>query len=283
MHTIDFIPFCPGRNQVELLPTHFGQMLTYSDDQVIRNIIKQTGAFTEQHIIPVTRALKNLYDFTPEIFVDIGANIGTHSIFAVKSGIYEQVIAIEPDPRNFQLLVMNSILNKVHGQILFNSKALSNETKDAKFELSPNNFGDHRVITESTGVDGVFDEVKWERIMIETDLLDNVITTPLSRNNTLVWVDIQGHEGHMFEGAKEKFHGDDSPYIVCEFYPYGLLRSGGLTKFFNFLETRSRIIILGEHRWEETNRTVAETIELLRSFVVDNSTTEWHLDLLLIP
>ncbi len=264
---------------MELLPIHFGQILTYTDDQVIRNIIKQSGAFDEIQILGVTDILEKHFGFFPEIFVDIGANIGTHAIFALESGIYNRAVAIEPDPRNFQLLVMNSILNRVHSKMLFSDKALSNERKVVEFELSPNNFGDHRVVTENTASDGIFNEKTWSKIKIETELLDDVIKVPLSKDNTLVWIDVQGHEGHLFEGATRTFHTDNSPYIVCEFYPYGLIRSGGLEKFFTFLSTRSKIINIANPNWENTNLTV----DILRELAMNTCMMEWHLDLLLIP
>lgn len=279
MHNLDFIPLCFGQANVELLPIHFGQILTYRDDQVIRNIIKQRGAFDEPQIVGVTNVLEEYYGFTPHLFVDVGANIGTHSIFAIKSGMYQRAIAIEPDPRNFQLLVMNSILNRVYPRMMFSSKALSNETKLAEFELSPNNFGDHRVITDKTTEDGLFHEKMWSRIQVETELLDNIKGLTLNKKDTLVWIDVQGHEGHLFEGATRTFHNDNSPYIVCEFYPYGLIRSGGLDKFLSFLETRSKIINIANPNWQNVNLTV----DILRQLADNTSNMEWHLDLLLIP
>jgi len=279
MHTIEFLPNISGKHNVELLPIHFGQILVHADDQVIRRIIMNRGSFDEPQIIGVTNLFETHFNFKPEIFVDIGANIGTHSIFAIKSEMYKEAIAIEPDPRNFKLLVMNSILNSVHNKIQFSDKAVSNEIKEVEFELSPNNLGDHRVVTEFTGGTGIFNEKDWNRIKVQADLLDNIIPHFLPRENTLVWIDVQGHEGHLFEGAKRIFHSKSCPYIVTEFYPYGLIRSGGLSKFFEFLETRSKIINISNPNWETTNLTV----DILRELAMNTSMMEWHLDLLLIP
>ena len=41
----------------------------------------------------------------------------------------------------------------------------------------------------------------------------------------LVWIDAQGHEGHILTGARS-LHGADVPVLI-EFWPYGLERAGG--------------------------------------------------------
>src|SRR4029453_8396239 len=45
---------------------------------------------------------------TPDaVFVDIGAHIGTHMIYALRTGRFARVIAFEPEPRNAALLAKN--------------------------------------------------------------------------------------------------------------------------------------------------------------------------------
>lgn len=266
-------------DKMELIPVHFGNMLTYVDDTVLRIRLKTKGRFTEGDIIKITNFLKTNFEFTPEIFIDIGANIGTHSIFSIKSGLYKNCLAFEPDPKNFNLLRVNSIINGVDDRINFNRIALSNICGEVEFALSPNNFGDHRVVTEHTKRFSDADETTRVKIEVTTDLLDNVITTPLKRKNTLVWIDIQGHEGHLFKGAEKTFYGEKSPYIVCEFFPRGLKHSGGLRDFFSFLSTRSKIIDLSNPRMGTTI-----TIEELRAISSKNfNVKDWNIDLLLIP
>ena len=48
--------------------------------------------------------------------------------------------------------------------------------------------------------------------------------SPVKESVGLVWVDIQGHEGQFFEGARH-FLSQGTP-VVSEFWPYGIKRSG---------------------------------------------------------
>src|SRR5215467_14230791 len=41
------------------------------------------------------------------VFVDIGAHIGTHTVYALRTGRFARAIAFEPEPRNADLLVRN--------------------------------------------------------------------------------------------------------------------------------------------------------------------------------
>ncbi|MGZ6135524.1 MAG: hypothetical protein ACXWK9_13805, partial [Myxococcaceae bacterium] len=62
----------------------------------------------------VARALALLdQDFRLEALVDVGANIGIVSISAVRRGLAQRAIAIEPVPQNYRLLVANIHLNGV--------------------------------------------------------------------------------------------------------------------------------------------------------------------------
>ncbi len=41
------------------------------------------------------------------VFVDVGANIGTHTVYALRTGRFERAVAFEPEPKNAKLLRMN--------------------------------------------------------------------------------------------------------------------------------------------------------------------------------
>ena len=66
-----------------------------------------------------------------DIVVDGGANIGTFSIIA--SRVAERVIAIEPDPHNYAMLLENIELNNASNIVAINA-ALSNHTGSGYFE-----------------------------------------------------------------------------------------------------------------------------------------------------
>ena len=41
------------------------------------------------------------------VFVDVGANIGTHTVYALRTGRFARAVAFEPEPKNARLLAMN--------------------------------------------------------------------------------------------------------------------------------------------------------------------------------
>jgi tRNA G37 N-methylase Trm5 len=71
--------------------------------------------------------------FTPrkgDIVIDIGAHIGLYTIIASKRvGMQEKVVAIEADPKNFEVLNHNIHLNNLTNVIALNYAAYSEEKR----------------------------------------------------------------------------------------------------------------------------------------------------------
>jgi len=80
-----------------------------------------------------------------DVVIDIGANIGYDTVlFADKVGKKGKVIAIEPDPTNFEILQKNIKENKLFNVVAVQA-AVGNENKKMKIFESEENFGDHRM------------------------------------------------------------------------------------------------------------------------------------------
>lgn len=68
------------------------------------------GTFYELKELQALRAI-----FPPGgVFVDIGANVGNHTIFAAQHLGASKVIPFEPNPQAFELLVQNVVVNGLH-------------------------------------------------------------------------------------------------------------------------------------------------------------------------
>lgn len=207
--------------------TEHGHMVTNNQDMIIGESIRLTGSFEEKHIEDTVQFLKNQnIKINKSIFVDIGANIGTHTIFALKNG-FQKALCVEPDPENFKLLRINQIMNDLD-VCCINICAAASETAGAgRLETSPDNFGDNRVLSQQALQKNVHAEQNW----IVKDIIKDKIDTIVINNGInfrdigLVWVDTQGHEGYVFGGGNALL-ASPAP-IVCEFWPYGLNRSGG--------------------------------------------------------
>ncbi len=124
-----------------------------------------------------------------ELFVDIGANIGTWALRASRT--FEQVIAFEPDPAANKLLRINIAQNKLRN-VRVSATALSNRNTTATFQIvnprNPKNGKLYRVP------------------MITLDSL-NV-------NPSLVKIDTEGSEALILRGARKSL--GQRPGLVVE-------------------------------------------------------------------
>jgi FkbM family methyltransferase len=162
--------------------------------------------------------------------VDIGANIGTVAIPLVTRHGAARVVAFEPEPLNFKLLRCNVLLNDADDRITCIQVAVSDKTRTVEFELSEDNYGDHRVRARDAAVTDSMREFARATISVPARTLRDALaqTSVRAEEIGLVWVDTQGHEGQVLTGA-----GDlpgKAPWVM-EYWPYGLRRAQGLDLF----------------------------------------------------
>jgi len=157
-----------------------------------------------------------------DLLIDVGADIGSICIPAVAQGFVKRAIALEPHPTNHQLLCANVALNGLLDCIdVIQRAASAGDDETLIMEVSNNNWGDHRISSsERTG--GRYGEADRARIEVQSIKIDSL--NGLRRDQTLlVWMDIQGYEGHALRGASQVLA--EKPPLVLEFWPYGMRRS----------------------------------------------------------
>lgn len=103
-------------------------------DTICREI--QLNGFYEKELL---LGMSRLVEDRAGTVLDIGANIGNHTIFL--SRIFEQVIAFEPVPRNCWILKANLHLNQVRNVHLV-EKGLGNENRKLFFNNDPRSTND---------------------------------------------------------------------------------------------------------------------------------------------
>ena len=155
--------------------------------------------------------------------IDVGANIGSIGIPAVKRGYAARCLAFEPEPLNARLLKINIILNDLEDKFDVFQVAVGNKVDEITFELSDSNFGDHRVRLNPPS-DGMYGEQDRETILVPMRTLDDY-SDCISTGMSIMWMDTQGFEGHVLQGANHLL--EQGVPMVLEFWPYGLKRSGG--------------------------------------------------------
>jgi len=157
--------------------------------------------------------------------LNVGANIGMTVVCLVKQGYFDRAIAFEPAPDTYRLLIQNINQNGLQGRIHSFPFALSSLNGELELEVSSDNSGDNRI--RQVERPGFFREEKRRTIRVPVKTLDGFLAeNPLVRGDGvhLAWVDIQGHEGQFFRGARQFFRRGIP--VVAEFWPYAVDRSG---------------------------------------------------------
>jgi FkbM family methyltransferase len=169
--------------------------------------------------------------------LEVGANIGSHTVeFLARYGA-GHVIAIEPDPGNFALLTHNVVENDLSERVTLLQLAASDHDGVVELELSPDNAGDHRVRVAGSG-DGTRTTVSVRAVAL--DSLSEAGQLDVDAL-ALVWMDVQGHEAHVLRGA-HRLLASGAP-IVMEYWPGGLRRSGSLEALHELVATHYPYIV----------------------------------------
>ena len=123
--------------------------------------------------------------------VDVGANIGTHTVGF--SEIYKSAISFEPNPIISKILEANISINNIHNAEV-RKTALSNISGNMVLSVPKENYGNASL--KKTGVSDGFE--------LETKTLDSELLGIYSDDDLiLLKVDVEGHELEVIEGAKE--------------------------------------------------------------------------------
>jgi FkbM family methyltransferase len=265
----------------------YGQMAVYVNDMVIGKSLLENGSFQEHKILDVVRFLERHHCFSFDLFIDIGANIGTHSIFALREKLFKRAVAFEPDINNTKLLQKNFAINRISSMLELYCMALSDKLGDLQLELSNYNFGDHRIRINNPDSASVDDENKrLTREIISTSLDVMSSKFDLNWSNGLIWMDTQGHEGLIFEGGKNFLRSANSPKaIVCEFWPYGIERSASKSAYFDFLMSCNAIYDINSSDWQKGELISIDKLNNMYQVMLKSTTKEHHphTDLLVIP
>jgi FkbM family methyltransferase len=264
-------------------------MLVRKADSIIGPMLSANGRFEEDTLVDVTRFLCRQYGFKPKLFVDIGANIGTHILRALRGGYFASGVAVEMDPDNFRLLECNVKLNLVDPSVRLVNTAVGERIGIAKMEQSTDNLGDHRI----QGSPNIRPDMYGEKNRLSA----NVPMTTLGQmeldyhlkfdTSTLLWIDTQGYEGHVLEGAQRILQRPlgERPLIVLEFWPYGLDRVDGFSRLTRCLEGFGSLRNLRAKNWQEAPTLHASDLIALRDELLSDEATGGllHADLLCIP
>jgi FkbM family methyltransferase len=164
---------------------------------------------------------------TGDVMLDVGANVGMICIAMLKHGYFREALAFEPAADNYALLERNLRQNHMAGAIRPYNCGLSDVAGTMVMELSDRNFGDHRIRVSAVPLPGKQGEEGRRTVQVPVRTLDAILAEEGAvgvERIGLIWIDVQGHEGQLFNGARQTLaHGMP---VISEFWPYGLRRAG---------------------------------------------------------
>ena len=166
--------------------------------------------------------LPNSYDLA---LIDIGANIGNHSIFF--SELFKKIYAFEPNPLTYEILKINSNFNVRKKNISTYKLGLSDKQGKAFFQINRLNMGSSRIIYPKNNNLNSEDIIE-----IEISYADKI--EELKKENIgCIKIDIEGHEFRTLIGA-ENIIKRNKPIIIIE--QNKLEFKNGSSKALNFLK-----------------------------------------------
>lgn len=213
-----------------------------------------------------------------DIFVDIGANLGYHTLTAAKRvGPSGKIYAFEPEPKNFKLLQKNIETNNYTDRCELIRKGISNKTDKEKLYIDPYNYGGH----------ALFDHFQKPEVFLGAQASKNIpsrnnfievevvaLDTFLGKNKkvNVIKMDIEGAEALALQGMIETLKANNEIAVFSEFSPSAMSMLGSDPK--KFLETFAS---LGFEIFnlDENKKSLAKTNieEVLKDCTVENAKT----------
>ena len=166
-----------------------------------------------------------------KVALDIGANIGNHSLFF--SDLFKRVIAFEPNPVARRLLQLNVEMNDI-ANIEVRSVGLSDRSGQATLAFEYDNLG----AATACGPGG---DPEIQRSQIELVVGDEAIdhSEPIG----FIKIDVEGAEEAVLTGLKNIIH-KHHPVVMLEQWEGAIDKSSGTSPASNFLRA------LGYSAWE---------------------------------
>jgi len=148
-------------------------------------------------------------------FVDVGANIGFFSLTASLTKLGIEVIAFEPNPKNYAILKENIRANgfeNIHCEPL----AVSDRAGTAKFYLNTSDMSASLLPNFQRAFNPASNCVE-----VQTTTLDDYFDKHFFRNRSVWKIDVEGHETVLLQGARRMLatHAPDLIIEVLQPYP----------------------------------------------------------------
>jgi FkbM family methyltransferase len=201
----------------------YGKFKCFTKDNVICSAIKETGAW-EKHL---SEEIEKYYK-PNTIYVDIGANYGTHSVYIAnkikKEGGTGKVLSFECQPKIIEIFKENVNINELNDYIQLFEYGLGN-TEGSLDMIIPKDYNNHNNPGGISLKNNNLTETE-NKISVPIKKLDD-----LDLNNiSIIKIDVEGFELEAFEGGIETIK-RNKPYILIEIW------ANNKDKYFEWINT----------------------------------------------
>jgi FkbM family methyltransferase len=169
--------------------------------------IEKQGNFLE---IEVLAELIPKFIYGQKTILDVGANIGNHTVFFSNFFNYSEIHAFEPIPENYRVLQRNA---ETLPQVTTHNVALSNYIGTAHLHIPGKNYGGGQFLTE----DNISSCLGGKPIINNGDCKVITLDSLNLQNVTFIKMDVEGHEMMVMEGGRETIM-RDKPLLFVEDY-----------------------------------------------------------------
>lgn len=144
-----------------------------------------------------------------ELFLDIGANVGTYSVLAAGC-VGAQVIAIEPIPKTYRHLMDNININGLHA--LVDARNIGLDSNKGQLDFSADLDAENHVVASS-------ENSPHNTISVEVSTLDEELD---GRCPKMIKIDVEGFETEVLKGGAKTFASAELEAVLIELNGAGL-------------------------------------------------------------
>lgn len=197
------------RNLIKIIIGHSKIEIVYNNFKVkagVKTALELNVVFDSYNEVTVLELIK-VYAHKGYNFIDVGANIGLHTLTAATSNSDIEIYSFEPEPYNFQQLVENIVLNKYLNIRPF-KMGLGNLSSNKTLNINEGwNKGKHSLKINFEG--------SHKKIKIPLTTLDS-FKENIECKNLIIKIDVEGYEKEVIEGAETVFYQTENVILIIE-------------------------------------------------------------------
>jgi FkbM family methyltransferase len=184
--------------------THLNKKISINlhENEIVSSVINNSNSFFE---IKFLEFVRNNFQKQKTI-IDIGANIGNHSLFFSEFLEYDEIICFEPFEKNVELLKLNLIGKNCR---IMDYALSDSESEKILYNSQSNNFGGFSLHS----YDGSKGENK--SFIVKDKVVTKTLDSLNLTNVTMIKIDVEGHENSVLNGGIETIK-KNSPIIFIE-------------------------------------------------------------------